>query len=327
MPTRDPERRIPALARRDDSSEFVDAGTPVTKPAGVSQAHDARHARRLQVVAFRHAGLTYDRIAQLTGLSRTGVFGICARQAKWGDAGLHDAPGGQRPADGRRMAAAQEASARQLIVESAPDMTHDTGALWTHTAVARLVHDLCGLHLPSRTLAAYLVRWGFVAPPSLLRALAPPGSADTRWLAGSYSAICARARSEDAQIIWGDHRPLPDAACGVRERRGAAAPIEQQANAYGSSAPTLSTAVDNRGRMRWLVSAPGHDVSALIDFMQRLVAGARQKVFLLMRPHAVHRCAAVMTWLIEHEDVIELFDLPRSRPARHTGVAPLPAGF
>jgi hypothetical protein len=265
------------------------------------------------VVAFRRAGLTYDRIALLTGLSRTGVFDICKRQATWGDAGLHAAPGGQRPADGRRIDALQEASARQSIIESTPDRSNRFGSLWTHTAVSSLVLAQCGLHLPVRTLAAYLARWGFVAPRSLPRVLSAVGSADQQWLDGSYLAIVARARAEDAQLIWGDHRALADAASGERASRGSAAPLVRPAGP-GPDPHTISSAVDARGRMGWVISAPRHDAAALIDFMRRLVVGARQKVFLLMRPHAVHHCRAVTAWLVEHEDAIELFDLPAVQP-------------
>jgi len=42
-----------------------------------SLSHEARHERRVQVIRLRKPGHTYDEIAALTGLSHTGVFGIC----------------------------------------------------------------------------------------------------------------------------------------------------------------------------------------------------------------------------------------------------------
>ena len=44
-----------------------------------SLSREARHERRVQVIRLRKAGLSYELIAQQTGLSRTGVFNICAR--------------------------------------------------------------------------------------------------------------------------------------------------------------------------------------------------------------------------------------------------------
>ena len=49
-------------------------------------SRDARHERRVQVIRLRKAGRTYEDIAALTGLSRTGVFDICKR---------HEAAGAQ----------------------------------------------------------------------------------------------------------------------------------------------------------------------------------------------------------------------------------------
>ena len=44
-----------------------------------SLSHEERHERRVQVIRLRKAGHSYETIAAQTGLSRTGVFNICAR--------------------------------------------------------------------------------------------------------------------------------------------------------------------------------------------------------------------------------------------------------
>ncbi len=59
-----------------------------------SLPREARQGRRVQVIRLRAAGYTYDEIAAQTGLSRTGVFGICQRHAKGGANALPDAIGG-----------------------------------------------------------------------------------------------------------------------------------------------------------------------------------------------------------------------------------------
>ncbi|MFN7477289.1 MAG: IS630 family transposase, partial [Burkholderiales bacterium] len=57
---------------------------------------EARYERRVQVIRLRKARRTYDEIATLTGLSRTGVFDICKRHATSGSSALHDAAGGRK---------------------------------------------------------------------------------------------------------------------------------------------------------------------------------------------------------------------------------------
>lgn len=81
----------------------------------------ARHERRVQVIRLRKAGRTYEEIATLTGLSRTGVFNICKRHELSGAKALHAAPSGHQSGDGRLLTAAQETLVRKLITDKTPD--------------------------------------------------------------------------------------------------------------------------------------------------------------------------------------------------------------
>ena len=86
-----------------------------------SLSREARHERRVQVIRLRKAGLTYEQIAEQTGLSRTGVFDICKRHEAGGAAALKDAPGGRKTGEKRLLTAAQEKAIRQFIVDKSPD--------------------------------------------------------------------------------------------------------------------------------------------------------------------------------------------------------------
>ena len=80
-----------------------------------SLSREARHERRVQVIRLRKAGNTYDEIAALTGLSRTGVFSICKRHEALGAKALHDTIGGRKVGEKRLLDATQEAQVRKLI--------------------------------------------------------------------------------------------------------------------------------------------------------------------------------------------------------------------
>ena len=104
-----------------------------------SLSRDARHERRVQVIRLRAAGHTYDAIAAQTGLSRTGVFDICQRHASGGAKALHDAIGGRKSGEGRRLTSQQEAEVRKLICDKTPDQLKMPYALWSRGAVAELI--------------------------------------------------------------------------------------------------------------------------------------------------------------------------------------------
>ena len=52
----------------------------------------------------------------------------------------------------------------------------------------------------------------------------------------------------------------------------------------------------------------------LIDFMTRLIADSKKKVFLILDNLRVHHAKAVTAWLEEHKAQIELFYLPPYSP-------------
>ena len=101
----------------------------------------ARHERRVQVIRLRKAGHTLEEIAQLTGLSKTGVFNICKRHEQHGADALQDAPGGRQLGDKRLLSAEQEARVQKLIMDKTPDQLKMPYALWTRQAVAQLIEQ------------------------------------------------------------------------------------------------------------------------------------------------------------------------------------------
>jgi transposase len=101
-----------------------------------SLSREARHERRAQVIRLRQAKHTYDEIAALTGLSRTGVFDICKRHEAKGAEGLYDAEGGRKVGEHRRLDASQEHEVQRLIADKTPDQLKMVYALWTRAAVA-----------------------------------------------------------------------------------------------------------------------------------------------------------------------------------------------
>ena len=165
-----------------------------------SLSREARHERRVQVIRLRKAGNTYDEIAELTGLSRTGVFDICKRHQAAGAQALKDAPGGRALGDGRRLDAAQEAQIRKLITDRTPDQLKMPYALWTRAAVAELIVQRFGIKLAVRTMGLYLGRWGFTPQKPMKKAYEQSPAAVKKWLDEEYPVIAACAKVEGAEI-------------------------------------------------------------------------------------------------------------------------------
>jgi transposase len=278
-----------------------------------SLSREARHERRVQVIRLRKAGLSYELIAQQTGLSRTGVFNICARHEAGGAAALRDRMGGRPLGDGRLLSAEQEAEVRRLIADRTPDQLKMPYALWTRTAVAQLIEQRFGIVLAVRTMGLYLKRWGFTPQKPMKKAYEQSPAAVKRWLQQDYPAIAARAKAEGAEIHWGDESGLR--SDDVRGRsyapKGQTPVVRVNHKRHGLS--VIST-VTNKGQMRWKIFAGALNADILIDFLRRLIKGQPRKVFLILDNLRVHHAKPVKAWLAEHKERIEVFYLPSYSP-------------
>lgn len=278
-----------------------------------SLSPEARHERRVQVIRLRKAGHTYEAIARQTGLSRTGVFNICARYEQRGTKALRDAVGGRKTGEGRRLTPAQEAEVRKLICDKTPDQLKMPYALWTRGAVAELIRHRFGIKMPVRTMGLYLLRWGFTPQKPIRRAYEQSPAAVRRWLEEDYPGIARRAKAEGAEIHWGDETGLR--SDDVRGRsfapKGETPVIRINSNRQGLS---VISSVTNKGEMRWKIFEGALNADILIDFLRRLVKGSKKKVFLILDNLRVHHSKPVKAWLAKREEQIEVFYLPSYSP-------------
>lgn len=278
-----------------------------------SLSREARHERRVQVIRLRKAGKTYEEIAEQTGLSRTGVFNICSRHAAAGPAALKDAVGGRKVGEKRLLTAPQENAMRKFIQDKTPDQLKLPYALWTRAAVAQLIEERIGVKLAVRTIGKYLKRWGFTPQKPMRKAYEQSPAAVKKWLEEDYLVIAARAKTEGAEIHWGDETGLR--SDDVRGRsyapQGQTPVVRVNNKRHGLS---VISSVTNKGVMRWKIFDGALNADILIDFLKRLVKDAGRKVYLILDNLKVHHSKPVKAWLAEHVDQIEVFYLPSYSP-------------
>ncbi len=274
-----------------------------------------RRDRRVRVIQLRRAGQSYDQIAAQTSMSRTGVFDICKRHTALGAAALHDAPGGRKAGEGRTLTRRQEGLLKGLIVAHTPDELTLPEALWTRRAVGQLVEQRLGIRLPVRTLDAYLARWGFKPRRWLSRKGKAVSAVLDRWLIEGYPGFAAQSKAQGGEISWGDQQEV---AGEHAQALAAETPLETQVPGRRGGQQRLSmiSSVTNTGHRRWNTFVGTLDAPILIDFLRRLIKGARKKVFLIMDDMHVRDEDPVEQWLAEHEDDIQAFDVPGEGPER-----------
>jgi hypothetical protein len=81
-------------------------------------------------------------------------------------------------------------------------------ALWNRQAVRELIERRYERKLAVRTIGLYLKRWGYTPQKPLRKAYEQQPAAVRKWMDEQFPAIRARAKSEGAEIHWGDETGL-----------------------------------------------------------------------------------------------------------------------
>jgi transposase len=186
-------------------------------------------------------------------------------------------------------------------------------SLWTRIAVQQLVKQLYSIQMPIRTVGEYLKRWGFTPQKPLTRAYEKNPKAVKQWLDETYPGIAERAKTEAAEIHWGDETGLLNNAYYHRSYAPAGQTPAVRLPSKRERVSMIST-VTNQGKVRFMLYENAMNAKTLIKFMTRLIKDAERKVFLILDNLRTHHSKPVGEWLEEHENQIEVFFLPSYSP-------------
>jgi transposase len=186
-------------------------------------------------------------------------------------------------------------------------------ALWTRKAVQELIQRKYGTVMPIRTVGEYLSRWGFTPQKPVKRAKEQNTEAVNRWLKIEYPKIAGRAKEEKAEIYWGDETGIQNEASRVRgySLRGTSSVIRVTAKKERIS---MISAINNEGKVRFMMYRETMTSSRLITFMKRLIKDAEKKIYLILDNLRVHHSKDVTRWLESVKNAIEVFYLPSYSP-------------
>ncbi len=274
----------------------------------------AQHERRRQVVRAYKRGVNRRQIARDLGLSYSSVRMIVNRFKKDGMRGIDSGQRGRQAGSCRTLSAEQEELIQLMISDKRPEQLKLDFALWTRAAVMLLIERECGIRLPVRSVGEYLKRWGFTPQKPICRAYEKSPVAVQKWLDESYPEIAKRAKTEGAEIHWGDETAVVNT--DVRGRGYAPKGDTPVAFIVGGTRQKLSmiSTVTNQGKTSWMIIDGNFNHLRLIEFFEALIKQAGRKVFLVLDNLGVHHCKPVKEWLAANVKQIEAFYLPSYSP-------------
>lgn len=283
------------------------------KEDGRKLSPDAQHERRKQVIRLHRRHINRRQISKMTGVCYTSVCRIVDAYTLGGSPALSPKVRGRAVGTFRKLTDEQAQTVQQIICEKRPEQLRMRFALWSRQAVKQLIKSQFDIDLPIRTMGEYLKRWGFTPQKPILRTYERCPEKVKCWLDEQYPQIAERAKTEGAEIHWGDESALSNT--DVRGRSFAPkgkTPIALHP-AKREHLSMIST-VSNQGTMRWMIIDGSFNAERLIEFMRLLVKDASKKVFLVLDNLRAHHSKLVKTWLAENQSTIEVFYLPAYSP-------------
>jgi transposase len=267
--------------------------------------------RRRVVEAVVERKISQAEVVRTFGVSKTAVYNWITKYRSGGKRALKSKPRG-RPKRSR-LEGWQAATTIKLITDRCPDQLKLPFALWTRDAVRELLAERFQMRVSVWTVGRLLRKWGFTPQKPLRRAYERNPAAVQQWLKEEYPAIRRAAKREKAQIHWGDEMGLrSDHQTGTSYgRRGHTPVIPGTGRRFGCN---MISSITNRGRLAFMVFKKRFTADVMVEFMRRLIRHSRQKVFLIVDGHPVHRSGKVKRWIEKHHQHIRLFRLPDYSP-------------
>ena len=218
-----------------------------------------------------------------------------------------------RSSGGGRLQGWQAAAIVNIITDRCPDQLKLPFALWTREAVRELIKLNYNIDYSLNMIGRMLHRWGFTPRKPITRAYERDDEQIRHWLQHEYPALRRRAKRENAEIYWEDETGLRSDHVAGRSYspRGKAPVIRNTGKRFGCN---IASAVNNMGKLRFMVFKGGFTQVTMIELLTRLVRDAKRKIIVIADGHPVHKGKRVRQWLTDHASECELVLLPGYAP-------------
>jgi len=276
--------------------------------------HKTLEEMRIRVVKRVQEGESPEVLAHVLGLNRSTVYGWLARYRRGGWNGLKAKPLAGRPPklNGKMMRWVYDTLTRKN-----PLQLKFAFALWTREMVAKLIKDKFGVVLSVASVGRLLAQLGITCQKPLHRAQERDEALVQQWLKKDYPKIKAMAKASGADIYFGDaaHIRSDHHAGRTWGKKGETPIVEATGARQGMS---LLSAITSRGHMRFIIiDKGGVNADVFIEFLKRLIAGAKREIFLIVDRGPAHVAKKTKAFVESLNGSLRLFYLPPYSPDRN----------
>lgn len=281
-----------------------------SKSDGRKIDHHTLQVMRQQAVKAVKSGQAVSTVASALGVSTRAVFGWLAKFAEGGQNALLAKPIPGRPP---KITAEEMRWIAQAVKDNTPQQLKFEFGLWTLSLIGNLIKRQFGKSLALASVSRVMKLLGFTVQKPLYQAWQQDPVLVRQWETESYPAIKAEAKERGATIYFADESGIrSDYHTGTTWAPCGQTPVVSVTGSRFSL--NMISAVSPRGDFRFMVHEGSVTAAVFKTFLQRLMIGATQPVFIVVDGHPIHKAALVRKYVESQNGMLKLFFLPPYSP-------------
>ena len=280
------------------------------KHDGRTLRHDVLTELRKRAVSRVQEGESPETVIRAMGFCRASIYNWLAMYRAGGWDALDARKRGGRP---RKVSARMIAWVYRVVTGGDPRQYKFPFALWTRNAIAILLYRRYGVRLSANSVGRLLAHLGITPQKPLWRAYQQDPERVRQWIQAEYPAIARQAQQEKAEIWFGDESGVrSDYHAGTTWAARGKTPVVRTTGARYRL--NMLSAVNRRGKMRFMIEAKGLNADVMCRFLDRLMAGQKRRIFLILDGHPIHKSARLARKVTAFDGRLRLFLLPPYSP-------------
>ena len=276
--------------------------------------HTTLEALRIRAVQSVQEGESPEMVARTFRITSRTMYKWLAqyRQGGWGALKAKPLAGRPPKLDDKKLKWIYH-----TVVQKNPMQLSFRFALWTREMVADLIKEKYGIRLAANSVGRLLAQLGITPQKPLYRATERDATLVRKWLKTEYPKIRKMAKTQGADIWFGDAAHIrSDHHAGRTWGKKGETPIVMGTGArHGMS---LISAITSKGHMRFMIKESGGvNADVFIEFLKRLLVGAKRPIFLIVDRGPAHRAKKTRAFVETLGDQLKMFFLPPYSPDRN----------
>jgi transposase len=265
---------------------------------------------RIRAVQRVQAGESPEAVIKTLGFARACIYNWLARYRAGGWQSLRT---GSRTGRPKKLTGPQIRWIYRTIRDKDPLQMKFSFALWTRSIIVTLIKRQFGVKLSSTSVGRLLHQLGFSCQRPLYRAYQRDSELVKQWKENVFPQIQKRAKKERAAIYFQDESGVrSDFHSGTTWGLKGKTPIVESTGArFGLN---MMAAITPLGQMQFMILKGTVQADQICEFLNRLMHGHQNKVFLIWDGHPTHKSKKVKDCVASFDGRLEIFLLPGYSP-------------